>query len=121
MVLYMGILGHAKAAKDQEIPPNDSEALLARVGQETVVKGQISRVGVGPTGVVHFLNFSGVPRCGFVAIIKKGNLVTFSERFGVDFPFSLAGKSVRVTGTLSIYEDRPQIELLTPDQLELLE
>lgn len=113
--LFLNVLpGHGGT---EEFSPAETETLRARAGQQTVVTGEIARVGVGPTGVVHFLNFKGVTRGGFVAVVKKGNITAFTEKFGPDFPFSLAGKRVTVSGPVTLYENTPQIELLSPDQI----
>lgn len=106
----------------EEFSATETAALRERSGQETVVVGDVSRVGVGPTGVVHFINFKGVPREGFTVVVKKGNISAFTEKFGADFPFNLTGKRLRVRGQVYIFTNKnePQIELISPEQLSII-
>lgn len=116
-----GGLNAVESGGGEEFSPTETAVLRERSGQETVVVGDVSRVGVGPTGVVHFINFRGVPRDGFTVVVKKGNIPAFTEKFGSDFPFNLTGKRLRVSGPVYIFKNEPQIELLSPEQLSIID
>ncbi len=111
----------AAAALEPALSANDTAGIRAKVGVTATVRGEVGRVGVGPSGVIHFINFVGTNRDGFVAIVRKEALAAFHEGFGSEFPFSLSGKVIEVTGTVDLYQDDQQIVLVTPDQLRVVE
>jgi len=85
------------------------------VGQKIVMGGKVSEVRVAENGDVS-LNFGGdYPGEIFSVLIphrEAKKFPTFAE---------LAGKTVRVTGTVKLEGDRPRIVLKDPALLEVVE
>lgn len=92
------------------IPDNEA---AKHVGEAVAVEGLVAQVTVRPNGII-FLNFgSRYPQHVFTVQIKPPCVVPDAA--------SLEGKSVRVTGTITTYADKPQLILQSADQLSVLE
>jgi len=100
-------------------PATDTVAIKRRAGETITVGGRIGRIGATDSGHITFLNFAGVPRGGFVVIVRERYLQEMREAFP-GFPDSLEGKNVGVKGEIGLYEGTPQIALTDPDQLRIL-
>ena len=111
----------AQPETERIVQSNQSDLIRERVGTEMTVRGRVSGVNVGPSGVIHFINFAGNKRGDFVVIIRKGSIANLSGVFGAEFPFNLTNSEVEVSGVVSIYEETPQIEIKESSQLRRVE
>ncbi len=114
----------AQTVVDEEATIHDATQtaeLRGLLGEEVIVQGRVERVGVGPGGVIHFINFVGSKRGDFTVIVKRELIPLFQGSFGGEFPFDLAQKEIQVTGLISLHEETPQIELRDPSQLKVLD
>jgi len=108
---------HAQDAEPEvltPIPVTENDTLSAREGQETVVQGRVSRTRVNSSGI-HFLEFDDTPFA----------CVTFAQQVAAfpDGPPSeiYKDKWVRVRGKIEKFRGAPQIKLLAPDQIEVID
>jgi endonuclease/exonuclease/phosphatase family metal-dependent hydrolase len=100
-----------RPASEAALPPTDSAALAARVGQRTTVRGVVDRVGQLDSGAITFINFKDVPRGGFVAIVRHQHLDNLEKAAGGRLREVLRGQEIEVEGDISLYKGIPQIEL----------
>lgn len=85
------------------------------IGKKVTIKGTV--VSTYMAGTACFLNFSSEYQSAFCAVIFASALPLFPanpERHYRD-------RSVRVTGTVTNYKDRPQIIVEAPSQIEIIE
>ena len=117
LFLLVGGLVHAEPA----IHPDEGLKHLAwpdarkAVGENAFISGKI--INVGSAGRVNFLNFDTERPAEFVLIVFRKDLENFPRPLGETYD----GKIVRVRGTVSLYRDKPQIIVTSPDQIEILD
>lgn len=99
----------------------EAEALRAAAGRDVRVRGRLGVVSSLPDKRITFLNFEGVPRGGFVAIVRGGSLCALENALGGELPTRLTGRNVEIKGRLTLYKTIPQIELSEPAQLQILD
>jgi DNA/RNA endonuclease YhcR with UshA esterase domain len=97
---------------------SDTDALKAAKDKTVSVHGTISRIAASPSGSVTFINFQGVDRAGFTAIVKKASKEEALKGFGEDGA-DLQGKEVTITGPIILYKEKPEIEIKKADQIKL--
>lgn len=109
------ILAPFSRGEDQpKITANETGKLKARVGQQTTVTGKVSKANTSSSGM-HFLNFEGGE---FKAVTPPEAVAAFPE----GGPAVLyKGRSVEISGLVEVYRGAPQIKLLKPEQIRLLE
>lgn len=103
------------------LSPMQEDALMAAVGQEARVRGRLSVVSSLPDNRITFLNFAGVPRRGFVTIVRGAYLGALEKALGGPLPDVLSGREVEIRGKVSLYRNSPQIELEKPTQIRVLD
>jgi len=96
------------------IPANETEALEKKEGQKVTVYGETKDSGKSSSGT-NFVNFEGAD---FYLVTFKTDLSGFSKGEPSDF---YEGKRIAVTGTVSVYQGKPQIKLTSPDQIKILQ
>jgi endonuclease YncB( thermonuclease family) len=108
-------------ASDPEtvLPPTADEMLRSLAGREVRVRGTVSQVGSLPDNRITFVNFRGVPRGGFVGIIRSAALGQFLELFPSGLA-SIEGREIEISGPITLYRNGPQIELRSPSQLKVI-
>jgi hypothetical protein len=84
------------------------------IGQRATVEGTI--VATRKTEKVCNLNFSANWRTDFSAVIFAGSFSKWPE----DIEGLYRGRKVRITGTVTEYQDRPQIIVSEPPQIEVV-
>ena len=93
----------------------DTEA-TQHVGQKVTVEGVVVAVtnsGKGNT----FINFGAkYPNQTFTGWIPKD-----SELSGGSGPTGLEGKKIKITGTIELYKGKPEIKVMTKDQIQIEE
>ena len=81
--------------------------------QEMIVTGKVAQVTLRPTIV--FINLDKpFPNSPFVAVIRSEDTNQFGNLK------SLQGKPVEIQGTIEKYRDKPEIVLISADQLKVL-
>ncbi|HEX8524638.1 MAG TPA: hypothetical protein VF669_20445 [Tepidisphaeraceae bacterium] len=105
------------AGDAQKIEATETDALKAAEGKTLAVHGTIARTAKSPSGSILFINFEGVDRSGFTAIVHKDDLDAVKD-FG-EQASDLVGKEVTITGPIKIYRDKPQIEIKKSDQIKV--
>ncbi|HEX3431976.1 MAG TPA: thermonuclease family protein [Rhizomicrobium sp.] len=87
------------------------------VGTFQIVEGTVTSVSKSAGRV--FLDFGSQPDSDFAATISSDDMKRFRE-IGVD-PFAYADQTVRVRGFVERIHDRPEIEVATPAQVEIVQ
>lgn len=85
------------------------------VGEVAFISGKI--IDVGSSGRVNFLNFDTKRPPDFTGIIFRENLDNFPEPLKETY----LNKIARIRGVVSRYQDKPQIVITHPDQIEILD
>lgn len=102
----------AISAQAESITPQEA---YHHAGDMMTVEGVVSQVSTSSGGTT-FINFGGrYPNHVFYAVIFRNNSDQFS---GVQ---ALEGRAVAISGTVEFHKGKPQIILLSPDQIKLRE
>jgi endonuclease/exonuclease/phosphatase family metal-dependent hydrolase len=109
----------APAGPRVALEAGDTAGLIAAAGKSVVVTGRVSKVGKTGNDSIHFINFAGVARGGFVAIVRKDHYPAVTAALGGELEPMLEGKTVELTGTVAIFKDAPQIVVTTPAQIRV--
>jgi RecJ-like exonuclease len=104
------------AARADELPViKDSEA-VQYVGKNVEVRGFVISVTISPLGTA-FINFGrDYPNQTFAGFIAAGSKMATDERIA-----ALQGKFVGITGKIELYRGKPEIELMSTDQIKGLD
>jgi len=103
------------------VEASDIVDLLAKVGHRVTVIGQITDVSQGLTRYNQpyvFINFGDWRRNCFTLVVWSQVLDLFDNANVI--PSRYIGKWVSVTGIVSSYKNRPQMEIEMPSQIEVL-
>jgi DNA/RNA endonuclease YhcR with UshA esterase domain len=96
-------------AETQTITPADAKT---HVGQTVTVEGAVGNIATGRSGTV-FIDVGGrYPDNGFAAVIFASDRSKFPDLKTLD------GKTVAITGTVSLYQGKPEIILKSADQMQ---
>ena len=96
------------------VAAGQTEELMAKDGQKITVYGETSGSGKSSSGM-NFVNFKGAE---FYLVTFKSDVDEFEDGEPAD---AYDEKRVAVTGVVSIYKEKPQIKLTSPDQVRILE
>ena len=104
------------ATRAGELPViNDSEA-IQYVGKTVEVRGLVAAVVISPLGTA-LINFGReYPNQTFAGFIAAGSKMETDERIA-----TLQGKIVGITGTIELYEGKPEIKITSTDQIKGLD
>lgn len=108
-----------KTVRATPISITDTATLKAHVGKSATVTGVVSRVGMSKTGFIVFINFEGVAAGGFTAVVKSENLSDIEKTAGSNLDAALPGRRISVAGSVSVYNDAPQIEIADGNQIKV--
>jgi len=93
----------------------DSEA-IGYVGKEVEVRGRVISVTTSPLGTA-FINFGGdYPNQKFAGFIAAGSGMATDPRLTM-----MQGKIISITGTIELREGKPEINVVSADQIKLLD
>jgi DNA/RNA endonuclease YhcR with UshA esterase domain len=93
------------------IPASDA---ASHVGRSVTVEGIVSEVHTARSGKATFIDIGGnYPDEAFTAVIFERSMSPVGDVGG------LAGKTVDVTGTIQMYEGRPEIVVSSRDQIKI--
>jgi DNA/RNA endonuclease YhcR with UshA esterase domain len=95
-----------------------AEKLKDKEGVTVSVRGVVSEVFTGKSGIA-ILNFKGIPRRSFNAVIQKEDVDTVKAGSKGELAGELTDKTIVVTGPVALYRGNPQIAVKTPDQIKV--
>lgn len=107
--LSLALILGANVARAEIVPANQAQS---HVGQVVTVEGAVTGIHKSNSGVT-FLDIGGqYPNNAFAAVIFKEDADKFRDigAFG--------GKTVEVTGSIRLYQGRPEIVLNDPTQIK---
>ena len=90
----------------------DSEA-IRYVGKEVEVRGRVVSVTTSPLGTA-FIDFGGeYPNQKFAGYIAAGSGIATDQRLTM-----IQGKIISITGTIRFRDGKPEIEIVSADQIK---
>jgi DNA/RNA endonuclease YhcR with UshA esterase domain len=99
------------ARADKPIVIKESEA-IQYVGKEAEVRGRVVSVTTSPLGTT-FINFGGeFPNQTFAGYIAAGSTIAADQRLTM-----IQGKTISITGTIRLRDGKPEIEIVSADQI----
>ena len=99
------------AHADKPIVIKDSEA-MEYVGKEVEVRGRVASVTTSPFGTT-FINFGGeYPNQRFAGFIAAGSAIAADQRLTM-----IQGKTISITGIVRLHDGKPEIEIVSADQI----
>ena len=109
----LGLLLCLSPARADELPViKDSEA-VKYVGKNVEVRGLVVSVTTSPLGTA-FINFGReYPNQTFAGFIAAGSKMATDELIA-----KLQGKVIGITGTIELYEGKPEIKVISIDQIK---
>jgi DNA/RNA endonuclease YhcR with UshA esterase domain len=110
----LGLLLCLISSRAEELPViKDSEA-LQYVGKAVEVRGFVVSVTTSPLGTA-LINFGrDYPNQTFAGFIEAGSKVGTDQRIA-----TFQGKIISITGTIELYQGKPQIKILSLDQIKV--
>ena len=115
-IAMLGLFLCAIAARaDKPVVINDSEA-IHYVGKEAEVRGRVISVTTSPLGTT-FINFGReYPNQTFAGYIAAGSRIAADQRLTM-----IQGKTISITGTIRLRDGKPEIEIVSADQIKVLD
>jgi len=99
------------ARADKPIVIKESEA-IQYVGKEAEVHARVVSVTTSPLGTT-FINFGGeFPNQAFAGYIAAGSTIAADQRLTM-----IQGKTISITGTIRLRDGKPEIEIVSADQI----
>jgi DNA/RNA endonuclease YhcR with UshA esterase domain len=103
------------ARADKPIVIKDSEA-INYVGKEVEVRGRVVSVTTSPLGTA-FINFGGeYPDQTFAGFIAAGSAIASDQRLTM-----IQGKTISITGVVRLRDGKPEIDIVSADQIKGLD
>jgi DNA/RNA endonuclease YhcR with UshA esterase domain len=103
------------ARADEPTLIKDSEA-TRHVGKDVEVRGRVVSVTTSPLGTA-FINFGGeYPNQTFAGFIAAGSGIATDQRLTM-----IQGKIISITGTIRLRDGKPEIEIVSADQIKVLD
>ena len=100
------------AYPDKPTVIKDSEA-IQYVGKEVEVCGQVISVTTSPLGTA-FINFGGeYPNQTFAGFVAAGSTIATDQRLTM-----IQGRIISITGTIELREGKPEINVVSADQIK---
>src|SRR6516165_6960547 len=107
-LLLFAIVAHA----DKPIVIKDAEA-IRYVGKEAEVRGRVVSVTTSPLGTT-FISFGReYPRQTFAGFISAGSRIATDRRLTM-----IQGKIISIIGTIRLRDGKPEIEIVSADQIK---
>jgi len=109
----LGLLLSLIATRAEELPViKDSEA-IQYAGKNVEVRGFVVSVTTSPLGTA-FINFGrDYPNQTFAGFIAAGSTIATDQRIA-----ALQGKMIGITGTIEVYQGKPEIEVTSIAQIK---
>jgi DNA/RNA endonuclease YhcR with UshA esterase domain len=110
-VILALLLSIVTAPADKPTVIRDSDA-MQYVGKEVEVHGQVVSVTTSPLGTA-FINFErDYPNQTFAGFIAAGSPIATDRRLTM-----IQGKTISITGIVQLRDGKPEIEILSADQI----
>jgi DNA/RNA endonuclease YhcR with UshA esterase domain len=97
------------------IDAKETDKLKELSGKSATVTGEVS--GSYAAKTVLLINFKDTRN--FNIVIRKEDQEAVNAAFSGDVAAALKGKTVTVTGDISLFKDKPQIQVTKPEQIKL--
>ena len=111
-----GLLLCLIATRADELPViKDSEA-LQYVGKNVEVRGFVVSVTTSPLGTAFIIFGREYPNQTFAGFIAAGTKLAADQRIAM-----LQGKIIGITGTIELYQGKPEIKVTSTDQIKGLD
>ena len=111
IAIFVLLLCTIVARADKPIAIKDSEA-MEYVGKEVEVRGRVASVTTSPLGTT-FINFGGeYPNQNFAGFIAAGSPIATDQRLTM-----IQGKTISIRGTIRFRDGKPEIEIVSADQI----
>jgi DNA/RNA endonuclease YhcR with UshA esterase domain len=112
-----------RVAEDKPAKPITPEEAAKRVGKTCTVEFDIKSTGKSRTGKVFFLNSSEDFRDkdNFTIMLGEKAVKAYQEQKVEDLAAHFKGRTIRVTGTVKLYRDKPEIIVNDPKQVVIVE
>src|SRR5262249_34060074 len=123
LILALLVAPGLGAAEDKEAKPIAPAEAAKKVNEKVTLEMEVRSTGKGEKGEIFFLNSeeSFRHKKNFTIFVSKEAAAKFKE-VKIEDPASFyKGKTIRVTGTVTTYQERPQIKVETPEQIKVLE
>jgi len=115
IVIIALLLSVMTARADKPTVIKDSEA-TQYVGKEVEVRGRVVSVTTSPLGTT-FISFGReYPRQTFAGFISAGSRIATDRRLTM-----IQGKIISLTGTIQLRDGKPEIEIVSADQVTSLD
>jgi DNA/RNA endonuclease YhcR with UshA esterase domain len=107
----------------QDAKPISAEEALKKVNEEVTVELEIKSTGENRNKTMTYLNSEASFRSdkNLTLLIEKKNEEKFVKAGVMNPKDYYKGKTVRVTGKVTLFMDRPQIKLESPEQIKVVE
>ena len=113
VVFFSGWLSTLVTAQTVTVIPNTEAA--QHVGQKATVEGTVAAIFTSNKGNT-FINFGGkYPHQTFTGYIPADSALAG----GGSSVAGLEGKRIKITGTIDLYKGKPEIKIMSKDQLAL--
>lgn len=109
-------------ADDKELKPITTDEAAKRVNEKCLVEMEVKSVGKSKKGMI-FLNSEANYRDGKnFGVVIDANVVPKFKEAKIEDPVShYKGKRIRVTGTVILFMNHPQIAVTEPAQIQIVE
>jgi DNA/RNA endonuclease YhcR with UshA esterase domain len=120
VLLLAPVLARAGDKDAKPLPPAEA---AKHVDEKVTLEMEVKSVGMSKTGGVAFLNSAEDFRDkgNFTVFLGKDAVEKLKKANGDDLAAHFKGKTVRVTGTVKLYREKPEIVVDDPDQLQVVE
>jgi DNA/RNA endonuclease YhcR with UshA esterase domain len=109
----LGLLLCLIASRAEELPVIKVSEAVQYVGKNVEVRGFVVSVTTSPLGTA-FINFGReYPHQTFAGFIAAGSKLATDGRIAL-----LQGKIISITGTIELYEGKPEIKVMSTDQIK---
>ena len=120
VMLALAFLPALGTADDQNAKPSTPEAAAKKVNEQCTVEMEVKSTGKGEG--VFFLNSKEDYRApdNFTVFINKQGVEKLKEAKIEDPAAHYKNKTIRVTGTVKLYRNKPEIVVEKPDQIQVV-
>jgi DNA/RNA endonuclease YhcR with UshA esterase domain len=122
VLFVLGLMSALVAAEDKDVTPISPAEAAKNIDKKCTVEMEVKSTGkVGNRRV--FLNSEANYRDGknFTVMLGRDALAKFKKAKVEDAAAHFKGKTIRVTGTVKLYNNRPEIAVDDPSQITVVE
>ena len=113
---FLSLLLCLIVASSEELPVIKDSQAVQYVGKNVEVRGLVVSVTISPLGTACISFGREFPDQTFAGFIAAGSKMTTDLRIAM-----LQGKIIGITGTIELYQGKPQIEVAATDQIKGLD